>query len=74
MTFLDQPAKWHKVIYKEEVEFARTAFRKAGMPYFIRSMSAVNLIRRHWDFNSRRLTLENVNLSELVGGVDNILP
>lgn len=74
LTFLAQPTKWHKLTLKNETEFARAQFNNVGVPYFLRSMSAVNLIRSYWNFLSRRLVLDDLDLTKLVGEFDGILP
>jgi len=54
LTFLDQPGLWEKRIYTEEIEFARKCSLERGMPYFMRSMSAMSYLREYWDLDRGR--------------------
>jgi hypothetical protein len=54
LSFLDQPGLWEKRIYTEEVEFARKCSHEAGIPYFLRSMSAMKYLREYWDLDRGR--------------------
>jgi hypothetical protein len=42
MTFLDQPSSWKKYLLVEEVEFIRDLCENRNIPYFLRSVSAIN--------------------------------
>jgi hypothetical protein len=55
MTFLDQPSIWRKRYYPDEVLFARSLCHSMGIPYFLRSPSAVSLLKSNWNFSSAKL-------------------
>lgn len=50
MTFLDQPSCWTKAVYQESIDYTRDAWATKGTPYFLRSPTAVSLLRARWDF------------------------
>ena len=50
MTFLDQPSSWDKCYLEQEVEFVRSACHQRCLPYFLRSMSALDYLHSHWDY------------------------
>lgn len=55
MTFLEQPKKWSKAHYHDEIEFAKEVSRRHKVAFFLRSMSAVNYIERIWDFENKNI-------------------
>lgn len=56
MTFLRQPHAWRKRPTCDEAAFARERAAAVGMPYFLRSVSAVKFLRSYWDFETGTLT------------------
>ena len=51
LTFLDQPTLWHKTKFNAELRGAQALCRSLGIPFFIRSMSAVRLLQMSWDLD-----------------------
>ena len=45
MTFIDQPAVWHKIYLRREHDEIKKLCHEYGLPYFLRSVSAVNYIK-----------------------------
>jgi DNA repair photolyase len=56
LTFLDQGRKWQKRFFPEEVEYVRSVAAAAGIPFFLRSMSAIRLLEQSWDFDLNQLS------------------
>ena len=55
MSFLPQPGIWRKRTLPEETEYARGVCTQVGLPYFLRSGSAIYYLRDRWDFRLRRV-------------------
>jgi DNA repair photolyase len=51
LTFLEQPGVWEKRIYADEIQFARERSHARGVPYFLRSMSAMRYLHEYWLLN-----------------------
>ena len=51
LTFIQQPAIWDKCFLSREVEYTRSVCNAHRLPYFLRSMSALEYLRLHWDEN-----------------------
>lgn len=49
LTFLNQGNHWEKRAFKEEMAYVRQKAQALGMPYFLRSMSAIRFLESHWD-------------------------
>jgi hypothetical protein len=56
MTFLDQPATWRKRTHTVEHDYARQVAQANGVPYFLRSMSAMRYLKTYWDLRRGRST------------------
>jgi hypothetical protein len=56
MTFMNQPVVWRKRLATEEVAFARITAEALGLPYFVRSISAMRYLKTYWDFAQGHLT------------------
>lgn len=55
MTFMEQPNIWVKGTFRQAVEFARHTAAGQGLPYFLRSGSALNLLEEYWDFSNGKM-------------------
>ncbi len=55
MTFMEQPSHWTKRTFDEPTNFARHIAQREGLPYFLRSGSALRLLRSYWNFEDKRL-------------------
>jgi hypothetical protein len=71
MTFLRQTSTWRKRIYGKEIQFTRNLWLQRGVPYYLRSPSAIKVLRRSWNFSSGKLD-GLVDFDELDG--DYLLP
>jgi DNA repair photolyase len=56
MSFLPQATLWRKRSFPEEVAFAREVSRSSGVPYFMRSGSAIEYLRMSWDFDAQSIS------------------
>jgi hypothetical protein len=72
LTFLDQGSGWQKRIYPRELEYARSMARRASLPFFERSMSAIRFLEESWDFACNQLA-SDVDIPA-VGCYDHLLP
>ena len=50
LTFLRQPTHWQKRSLQRETQFTGAACAERGLPYFMRSISAMRYFKRYWDF------------------------
>jgi DNA repair photolyase len=68
MTFLAQPDNWVKIKYNEEIEFVREVCKSKNIPFFLRSMSAVEHIIQETFKNSEPESSNNsvVNYEKLL--------
>lgn len=55
MTFLSQPNLWEKRIYSKEAAYIEALCSLYDKPYFMRSMSGLNYIKKYWDYKARRI-------------------
>lgn len=55
MTFLNQPSWWRKRMANDEVAYTRAMWQKRSIPYYLRSPTALRLLKANWRFNVHRL-------------------
>ena len=64
MTFIKQPTKWKKQYLKKEFEAIQNLCKERGLPFFLRSMSAINYInqiiifKKGWRHNPALFNIE----------------
>jgi DNA repair photolyase len=54
LTFLDQGPRWQRRVFVAELEYVKSAAAKVGVPFFLRSMSAIRLLKENWDLKRNR--------------------
>ena len=72
MSFLEQHTLWTKCLLSEEVDFVREQCHSRGMPYFLRSMSAVNYLKSVQAFTGNPLKQAASDWTQFE--IDNIFP
>lgn len=60
LTFLEQPSQWNKSHYIDEINFTKKVACNNKVPFFLRSMSAVNYIEKYWDYDKKRIDNEYI--------------
>ena len=65
LTFLEQPALWSKRSFNEEIAHARAVSHDYGLPFFMRSGSALRMLEECWDFEGRMADVPNSWMKEL---------
>ncbi len=71
MSFLDQPSVWHKRLHVDEIAWIRSQSAARGMPFYLRSPSAIALLQDRWEFSTSSLSVP-MNWQEYE--VSNVLP
>lgn len=72
LSFIPQPTLWKKALFQREIDFTRSVCESYGLPFFLRSMSAVSYMKKYWDFEHRESTFSPGDL--LDSTLDSFLP
>lgn len=51
LTFINQPLEWKKLYCKKEHDTIKEECYRRGMPFFLRSMSAINYLKKIYEYN-----------------------